>query len=215
MIALAALATAAGFATSARVNLVQSQSRSTRLLAGVDGQPKAPKSELEHNANQLFKAGAAIGSVFLQQTVANAEAAAAAAGDKGEVDGEAEALDPYIGYITTGSGLKYKDLKVGEGAAPAGGDTVRVHYTGWLDGFESPKKFDSSYDRRSPLVFKAGVGQVVKGWDEALLTDMKVGTVRNVVLPPELGYGARGAGGVIPPNATLYFKMELVGIGAR
>lgn len=212
LIALAALATAAGF-TSGRVSLSQSRGASLRLPAAVDGQPKAPKSDLERNANQLFKAGAAIGSVFLQQRVANAEAAAVA-GEEGE-DDEAAVLDPYIGYITTGSGLKYKDLKVGEGAAPAGGDTVRVHYSGWLDGFESPKKFDSSYDRRSPLVFKAGVGQVVKGWDEALLTDMKVGTVRNVVLPPELGYGARGAGGVIPPNATLYFKMELVGIGAR
>mmetsp|Transcript_23541 Transcript_23541/g.21415 ORF Transcript_23541/g.21415 Transcript_23541/m.21415 type:complete len:212 (+) Transcript_23541:30-665(+) len=118
-------------------------------------------------------------------------------------------------FTTTESGLKYTDIKIGEGASPVPGDTVRVHYTGWLDGFESEKKFDSSYDRRSPLVFKVGVRQVIAGWDEALLTNMKVGTKRNVIIPPELGYGSRGAGGVIPPGATLYFTMELVGIGNR
>eukprot|EP01035_Chromulina_nebulosa_P019057 gene19057-24879_t len=106
-------------------------------------------------------------------------------------------------YTTTESGLKYTDIKIGEGASPIPGDTVRVHYTGWLDGFESEKKFDSSYDRRSPLVFKVGVRQVIAGWDEALLTNMKVGTKRNVIIPPELGYGSRGAGGVIPPDIYL------------
>ena len=118
-------------------------------------------------------------------------------------------------FITTASGLKYQDLKVGDGASPLPGDTVRVHYTGWLDDFNGEKKFDSSYDRRSPLVFKAGVRQVIAGWDEALLTDFKVGGKRNVIIPADLGYGQRGAGGVIPPGATLYFVMELVGIGAR
>lgn len=118
-------------------------------------------------------------------------------------------------FVKTESGLQYRDLKEGEGASPVPGDTVRVHYTGWLDDFESEKKFDSSYDRRTPLTFKAGVRQVIAGWDEALLTNMKVGTRRQVIIPPELGYGARGAGGVIPPNATLYFTMELVGIGAK
>ena len=115
-------------------------------------------------------------------------------------------------FITTESGLKYRDTKVGEGASPAPGDTVKVHYTGWLEGFDSEKKFDSSYDRRSPLQFKVGTRQVISGWDEALLTDMKVGTKRQVIIPPELGYGSRGAGGVIPPGATLYFNMELVGV---
>lgn len=115
-------------------------------------------------------------------------------------------------FITTESGLKYRDTKVGDGALPKPGDTVKVHYTGWLDGFESEKKFDSSYDRRSPLQFKVGTRQVISGWDEALLTDMKVGTKRQVIIPPELGYWSRGAGGVIPPGATLYFNMELVGV---
>lgn len=118
-------------------------------------------------------------------------------------------------FVSTDSGLKYTDIKIGDGASPVPGDTVRVHYTGWLEGFDSEKKFDSSYDRRSPLAFKVGTHQVISGWDEALLTNMKVGTKRNVIIPPELGYGKRGAGGVIPPNATLYFTMELVGIGAR
>jgi len=92
------------------------------------------------------------------------------------------------------------------------GQSVNVHYTGWLDDFESAKKFDSSYDRGKPLSFRAGVGQVIAGWDEALL-QMKIGEKRNVIIPPGLGYGARGAGGVIPPNATLYFTMELKSIG--
>lgn len=95
---------------------------------------------------------------------------------------------------------------------PLTGQSVKVHYTGWLDDFESPKKFDSSYDRGKPLSFRAGVGQVIAGWDEALL-QMKIGEKRNVIIPPGLGYGARGAGGVIPPNATLYFTMELRSIG--
>lgn len=118
-------------------------------------------------------------------------------------------------FVESESGLKYRDIKIGDGASPVPGDAVRVHYTGWLDGFESEKKFDSSYDRRTPLGFKVGVRQVIAGWDEALLTNMKVGTKRQVIIPPALGYGARGAGGVIPPNATLYFTMELVGIGAK
>ena len=121
----------------------------------------------------------------------------------------------YDDFSKTESGLKYKDTVVGDGKLPSPGDTVRVHYTGWLDDFESEKKFDSSYDRRSPLTFKVGTKQVISGWDEALLTDMKVGTTRQVVIPSDLAYGKRGAGGVIPPDATLYFTMELIGLGAR
>lgn len=124
----------------------------------------------------------------------------------------AEGGDKYSDYTLTESGLKYKDLKVGEGASPSPGDTVKVHYTGWLEDFDSEKKFDSSYDRRSPLVFKVGVRQVIAGWDEGLLTNLKVGGKRNLVIPANLGYGSRGAGGVIPPNATLYFTVELVGV---
>jgi peptidylprolyl isomerase len=118
-------------------------------------------------------------------------------------------------YTTTDSGLKYLDLKEGTGEVPKPGDIVRVHYTGWLDGFESEKKFDSSYDRRSPLSFPVGAKRVIAGWDEGILTNLKVGGKRNLIIPPDLGYGSRGAGGVIPPNAVLYFTIELVGIGAR
>lgn len=116
------------------------------------------------------------------------------------------------GFETTASGIQYKILKEGTGGQPTPGVSVQVHYSGWLDGFDGDgRKFDSSYDRRRPFVFKAGVGQVIGGWDQSVL-DMKVGEKRNVIIPPELGYGARGAGGVIPPNATLYFTIELLAI---
>lgn len=110
--------------------------------------------------------------------------------------------------VTTDSGLKYEVLKAGDGATPKTGQTVVVHYTGTL---EDGTKFDSSRDRGQPFSFKLGVGQVIKGWDEGLST-MKVGDRRKLTIPPELGYGARGAGGVIPPNATLIFDVELLKI---
>ena len=110
----------------------------------------------------------------------------------------------------TPSGLGYVDLVEGTGAQPKTGDSVRVHYTGWL---ENGKKFDSSHDRREPLVFAVGRGQVIKGWDEGV-GSMKVGGKRKLVIHAGLGYGSQGAGGVIPPNATLIFEVELLGIGA-
>ena len=109
----------------------------------------------------------------------------------------------------TASGLGYVDLVEGTGPQPKPGESVRVHYTGWL---ENGKKFDSSHDRREPLVFPIGKGQVIKGWDEGV-GSMKVGGKRKLVIPAHLGYGDRGAGNVIPPGATLIFEVELVGIG--
>jgi peptidylprolyl isomerase len=111
--------------------------------------------------------------------------------------------------ITTPSGLKYTVLKAGKGATPKSGQEVFVHYTGTLT---NGKKFDSSRDRGQPFSFKVGAGQVIPGWDEALST-MKVGERRKLIIPPKLGYGAAGAGGVIPPNATLIFDVELLKLG--
>jgi len=108
----------------------------------------------------------------------------------------------------TGSGLKYQVIVSGTGAIPKQGQTVSVHYTGRL---EDGSTFDSSRDRNSPFSFKLGIGQVIKGWDEGLAL-MRVGETRTLIIPPELGYGARGAGGVIPPNATLTFDVELLKI---
>lgn len=110
--------------------------------------------------------------------------------------------------VTTPSGLKYVEIEEGKGATPQQGQTVVVHYTGTL---EDGTKFDSSRDRNSPFSFNLGVGQVIKGWDEGLST-MKVGGRRQLIIPSDLGYGARGAGGVIPPNATLIFDVELLKI---
>ena len=110
--------------------------------------------------------------------------------------------------VTTASGLVYEDIRVGEGAAAAAGQRVSVHYTGWLtDG----TKFDSSKDRNDPFDFPLGAGHVIRGWDEGV-QGMQVGGVRKLTIPPALGYGARGAGGVIPPNATLVFEVELLKI---
>ena len=114
--------------------------------------------------------------------------------------------------ITTESGLQYEDTHTGDGDLAVAGLYVSVHYTGWLwvDG-EKGEKFDSSLDRNDPFEFGLGQGMVIKGWDEGV-QGMKIGGKRTLLIPPELGYGAYGAGGVIPPNATLVFEVELLGV---
>jgi FKBP-type peptidyl-prolyl cis-trans isomerase FkpA len=110
--------------------------------------------------------------------------------------------------VTTASGLVIEELVVGSGAAAAAGQHVTVHYTGWLT---NGTKFDSSKDRNDPFDFPLGAGHVIRGWDEGV-QGMQVGGKRKLTIPPALGYGARGAGGVIPPNATLVFEVELLGV---
>jgi len=114
--------------------------------------------------------------------------------------------------MTTPSGLQITDTKVGTGATPKTGQICVMHYTGWLyQNGAKGAKFDSSVDRGQPFEFPIGTGRVIKGWDEGVAA-MKVGGKRTLIIPPDLGYGARGAGNVIPPNATLIFEVELLGV---
>ena len=114
--------------------------------------------------------------------------------------------------VTTSSGLQMIDTQPGTGASPKSGQTAVVHYTGYLnDNGKKGKKFDSSVDRGTPFEFPVGAGRVIKGWDEGVAS-MKIGGKRTLIVPPALGYGERGAGGVIPPNATLIFDVELLGV---
>lgn len=113
------------------------------------------------------------------------------------------------GSMTTSSGLSYQDIKKGEGATPQKGQTVVVHYTGWLQ--ENNQKFDSSLDRNEPFRFHIGNGEVIPGWDEGVST-MKVGGKRRLIIPADLAYGTRGVPGAIPPHATLVFEVELLGV---
>ena len=116
---------------------------------------------------------------------------------------------------TTDSGLQYEDTTIGNGATAHAGAQVKVHYTGWLHDANAPqqrgRKFDSSKDRNDPFRFSLGAGMVIRGWDEGV-QGMQVGGTRVLTIPPGLGYGARGAGGVIPPDATLVFEVELLGV---
>jgi peptidylprolyl isomerase len=123
-----------------------------------------------------------------------------------------DSSDAQSAPVTTSSGLQVIDTKPGAGAQPRAGQTVTVHYTGWLyvNGAKG-QKFDSSVDRKEPFEFPVGAGRVIKGWDEGV-GSMKVGGKRTLIIPPSLGYGERGAGGVIPPNATLIFDVELLGV---
>jgi peptidylprolyl isomerase len=148
----------------------------------------------------LFRAGAFAALAALAATVCLTAAAAPATA---QTTGAA---------VTTPSGLKIIDTQVGTGASPKPGQTCVMHYTGWLyENGAKGKKFDSSVDRGQPFEFPIGQGRVIPGWDEGVAT-MKVGGKRTLIIPPELGYGARGAGGVIPPNATLMFDVELLGV---
>ncbi|GIW79020.1 MAG: hypothetical protein KatS3mg105_0827 [Gemmatales bacterium] len=131
--------------------------------------------------------------------------------DRGNRDVNKDVVDDEPNTITTPSGLKYQDIEVGTGAEAQKGDTVVVHYTGQLT---NGKKFDSSRDRNEPFDFVLGTGEVIKGWDEGI-QGMKVGGRRKLIVPPELGYGSRGSGGVIPPNATLVFDVELLRVEKR
>lgn len=117
-----------------------------------------------------------------------------------------------MAYTTTASGLQVEDTVVGSGDTAAPGQQVSVHYTGWLyENGQTGDKFDSSKDRGQPFAFPLGAGHVIRGWDEGV-AGMKVGGTRRLIIPPALGYGARGAGGVIPPNATLLFEVDLLGV---
>ena len=117
-----------------------------------------------------------------------------------------------MSFRATTSGLQIDDVQVGHGAEAQPGDQVTVHYTGWLwENGAAGRKFDSSKDRGQPFDFELGAGQVIRGWDEGV-AGMNVGGTRKLLIPPQLGYGARGAGGVIPPNATLLFEVELLDV---
>jgi peptidylprolyl isomerase len=134
------------------------------------------------------------------------EPAAAPVAQASKPEPAAKPAQSALQTMTTSSGLKYQDLVVGNGPLPKAGRRVRVHYTGWLT---NGKKFDSSLDRNEPFEFTLGRGEVIPGWDEGVAT-MHVGGKRKLTIPPGLAYGSTGAGGVIPPNATLVFEVELL-----
>jgi peptidylprolyl isomerase len=152
---------------------------------------------------RAFPRASALAALALVTALAGAAAAGTPATATAETPGKT---------ITTPSGLQITDSKIGTGATPQPGQTAVVHYTGWLyENGAKGKKFDSSLDRGQPFEFPIGQHRVISGWDEGVAT-MKVGGKRTLIIPPQLGYGARGAGGVIPPNATLIFDVELLDV---
>lgn len=177
---------------------------SVALLSGgcTDSKNKAGSTtEQTQKAEEQMKADAPKTEMPAGEGQAGAEKAA----EEGAATGDA-ASSGHV--VTTASGLRYEELRLGTGASPQPGQIAVVHYTGWLtDG----TKFDSSLDRGVPFEFPVGQGRVIKGWDEGVAT-MKVGGKRKLMIPPDLGYGARGAGGVIPPNAELVFEVELLSV---
>jgi FKBP-type peptidyl-prolyl cis-trans isomerase FkpA len=154
----------------------------------------------------------ALGAMTLAAAIASAQETAAPAPDisNAPVSGAVRSSEQYV---KTGTGLQYADIKVGTGAAAHAGQKVAVHYTGWLKGRlgMQGKQFDSSRDRGEPFRFMLGAGDVIPGWDEGV-QGMKVGGLRKLIVPPALGYGTKGAGDAIPPNATLVFEVELLGL---
>ena len=148
---------------------------------------------------KLIHLGAAVAALVLVSLTAPSSTIPAAQGAPGKM-------------TELANGLKYTDTNVGTGAEATKGRKVSVHYTGWLyNNGAKGAKFDSSLDRGQPFAFGLGAGQVIRGWDEGV-AGMKVGGKRTLIIPPDLGYGARGAGGAIPPNATLMFDVELLGV---
>lgn len=173
---------------------VKAGAEKTKVEATMKAEQAAPAAPAEANKAEQEAKKAAL----------EADKAAKATEKKAEKAAKMEAKE-----IITETGLKYVDLKVGSGASPKKGDKVSVHYTGWLlDG----KKFDSSVDQGQPFEFNIGTGQVIKGWDEGVMS-MKVGGKRKLIIPPDLAYGQRAVGGgLIPANSTLIFEVELLGI---
>jgi FKBP-type peptidyl-prolyl cis-trans isomerase len=156
--------------------------------------------------NRLPRVAVIAASLSLSAALGRAADSAAPKSDAAPAVNAQKSQEPKV--METPSGLKYIDTVVGTGAQPKAGQQVTVHYTGSLD---DGTKFDSSVDRKQPFTFIIGVGQVIKGWDEGVST-MKVGGKRTLIIPSKLGYGERGAGNVIPPNATLHFDVELLSV---
>ncbi len=189
------------------------------LLAAVvmaDDAPKAdstkPATELKADTAKVVEAVKADSAKAAAEVKAVPAKAAEVGVEKATKSKAVKAAEAKKGgdWVTTKSGLKYTDEAVGTGDLAAAGTKVEVHYTGWLDeAGKKGKKFDSSVDRGQPFSFALGAGQVIRGWDEGV-AGMKVGGKRTLVIPPDLGYGARGAGGVIPGNSTLIFDVELL-----
>lgn len=182
----------------------------SRAGSSPNGSPQASDGQTQSDEpGRSQPAGPRKGSLFNRLNQIEAEQASPGVLSQQNQNPQEGQMNPSsTNLVTTQSGLQFEDLTVGNGPSPQTGQSVSVHYTGWLtDG----KKFDSSYDRGQPFVFAIGRGQVIKGWDEGVMT-MKVGGKRKLVIPANLAYGDRGAGGLIPPGATLVFEVELLGV---